>query len=130
MALGVEVVVDGGVDGQKPQKDMNAAAEAMRKVGVGGTVKNMGGTKRRSVCPPKPSITTLARDARGGPLCGRLRAGVLGPAPAALLRGRREPRFAERRFPPLTRLLAGFLDSDALHRHVTRVQNEFRPAPL
>lgn len=34
---------------QVPQKDMDKAAAAMRKVGVGGTVKNMGGTKRRSV---------------------------------------------------------------------------------
>jgi hypothetical protein len=34
---------------QVPQKDMDAAAAAMRKVGVPGTVKNMGGTKRRSV---------------------------------------------------------------------------------
>jgi hypothetical protein len=32
-----------------PQKDMQKAADAMRKVGVGGTVKNMGGTKKRSV---------------------------------------------------------------------------------
>ena len=34
---------------QVPQQDMGVAAEAMRKAGVGGTVKNMGGTKRRSV---------------------------------------------------------------------------------
>jgi hypothetical protein len=34
---------------QVPNKDMDKAAVAMRKVGVGGTVKNMGGTKRRSV---------------------------------------------------------------------------------
>ena len=34
---------------QVPQGDMNAAAEAMRKVGVHGTVKNMAGTKRRPV---------------------------------------------------------------------------------
>lgn len=34
---------------QVPQKDMQAAAKAMRKAGVGGTVKNMGGTKRRGV---------------------------------------------------------------------------------
>ena len=34
---------------QVPQKDMSAAAEAMREVGVKGSVKNMGGTKRRSV---------------------------------------------------------------------------------
>ncbi len=38
---------------QVPQKDMDAAAAAMRKVGAGGTVKNMGGTKHRSVRPPK-----------------------------------------------------------------------------
>lgn len=37
---------------QVPQKDMSKAVAAMRKVGVSGTVKNMGGTKRRSV--PKP----------------------------------------------------------------------------
>ena len=34
---------------QVPQKDMSAAADAMRRTGVGGTVKNMGGTKRQSV---------------------------------------------------------------------------------
>lgn len=34
---------------QVPQKDMEKAVKAMRSVGVGGTVKNMGGTKRRSV---------------------------------------------------------------------------------
>ncbi|HHD64861.1 MAG TPA: hypothetical protein ENK96_10995 [Desulfobulbaceae bacterium] len=34
---------------QVPQKDMAKAAKAMQNVGVGGTVKNMGGTKRRSV---------------------------------------------------------------------------------
>ena len=38
---------------QVPQKDMDIAAAAMRKGGVGGTVKNMGGTKRRSVRKPK-----------------------------------------------------------------------------
>ena len=38
---------------QVPQKDMDAAAQAMRKAGVAGTVKNMGATKRRSVRPPK-----------------------------------------------------------------------------
>ena len=36
---------------QVPQKDMDAAAKALRNVGIGGTVKNMGGTKRRSVRP-------------------------------------------------------------------------------
>ncbi len=34
-----------------PPKDMSKAAEAMRKAKVSGTVKNMGGTKRRSVKP-------------------------------------------------------------------------------
>jgi hypothetical protein len=34
---------------QVPEKDMGKAAEAMKEVGVRGTVKNMGGTKRRSV---------------------------------------------------------------------------------
>ncbi len=34
---------------QVPQKDMSKAADAMRQVGVGGTVKNMGGTKSRSI---------------------------------------------------------------------------------
>ena len=34
---------------QVPQQDMDAAAAAMRKVGVHGTVKNMAGTKRRPV---------------------------------------------------------------------------------
>ncbi len=38
---------------QVPQKDMDAAAQAMRKIGVGGTVKNMGSTQRRSVRPPE-----------------------------------------------------------------------------
>ena len=38
---------------QVPQKDMAAAADAMRRAGVGGTVKNMGGTKRQSVRPRK-----------------------------------------------------------------------------
>ncbi len=38
---------------QVPQKDMDPAAKAMRKVGIGGTVKNMGGTKSRSVPRPK-----------------------------------------------------------------------------
>ncbi len=37
---------------QVPQKDMPKAATAMRKVGIGGTVKNMGGTKRRSISKP------------------------------------------------------------------------------
>ena len=34
---------------QVPQKDMAKAAKAMRKIGAGGTVKNMSGTKRCSV---------------------------------------------------------------------------------
>ena len=34
---------------QVPQTDMSKAAEAMRRAGVGGTVKNMSGSKRRSV---------------------------------------------------------------------------------
>lgn len=34
---------------QVPQKDMSKAVEAMKKVGIGGTVKNIGNTKRRSV---------------------------------------------------------------------------------
>lgn len=34
---------------QVPQKDMDKAAQAMRDKGVRGTVRNMGGTKRRSV---------------------------------------------------------------------------------
>jgi len=34
---------------QVPQKDMSKAAKAMQKVGTKGTVKNMTGTKRRSV---------------------------------------------------------------------------------
>lgn len=38
---------------QVPQKDMNPAIKAMKKVGTGGTVKNMGNTKRRRVRPSK-----------------------------------------------------------------------------
>lgn len=34
---------------QVPQKDLDAATAAMRKIGVTGTVKNMGGTQQRSV---------------------------------------------------------------------------------
>jgi hypothetical protein len=34
---------------QVPQKDMKNAVKAMKAVGTKGTVKNMGGTKRRSV---------------------------------------------------------------------------------
>lgn len=38
---------------QVPQNDMSEAADAMRKVGVSGTVKNLGGTKTLSVRAPK-----------------------------------------------------------------------------
>ncbi len=38
---------------QVPQKDMDAAAQAMKKVGIGGTVRNLGGTKGLSVRKPK-----------------------------------------------------------------------------
>lgn len=38
---------------QVPQKDMDNAAAAMKKAGIGGTVKNMGGTNKRSVRKPK-----------------------------------------------------------------------------
>ena len=34
---------------QVPEKDMSKAADAMRKAGVSGTVKNMNGSKRRFV---------------------------------------------------------------------------------
>lgn len=34
---------------QVPQSDMDAAARAMRKVGISGTIKNMAGTKKRTV---------------------------------------------------------------------------------
>lgn len=34
---------------QVPNKDMDKATEAMRKEGVSGTVKNISGTKRRSI---------------------------------------------------------------------------------
>ena len=37
---------------QVPQKDMGNAVKAMRKAGIGGTVKNMGGSKRWHVRPP------------------------------------------------------------------------------
>ncbi len=37
---------------QVPQKDMGSAVKAMRKAGIGGSVKNMGGTKRWRVRPP------------------------------------------------------------------------------
>ncbi len=38
---------------QVPQPDMDAAAAAMRSTGVSGTVKNLSGTKRRSVSAKK-----------------------------------------------------------------------------
>ena len=38
---------------QVPHKDMAMATDAMRRARVGGTVKNMGGTKRQSIRPPK-----------------------------------------------------------------------------
>ena len=34
---------------QVPQKDMPKAVEAMKEVGIGGTVKNIGNTKKQSV---------------------------------------------------------------------------------
>lgn len=34
---------------QVPQKDMARAAEAMKKAGIKGSIKNMSGTKRKSV---------------------------------------------------------------------------------
>ena len=37
---------------QVPQKDMGKAVKAMRKAGTGGTVKNMGSSKRWRVRPP------------------------------------------------------------------------------
>ena len=37
---------------QVPQNDMGNAVKAMRKAGIGGTVKNMGGSKRWRVRPP------------------------------------------------------------------------------
>ena len=45
---------------QVPQKDMGKAAAAMRKVGIGGTVKNLSGTKRRSV-PKKRAQKTKTK---------------------------------------------------------------------
>ncbi len=38
---------------QVPQYDMGKAVKAMRKEGIGGTVTNMGGTKKWRVTPPK-----------------------------------------------------------------------------
>jgi len=37
---------------QVPQKDMGKAVKAMHKAGIGGTVRNMGGTKRSRVRRP------------------------------------------------------------------------------
>lgn len=34
---------------QVPQKDMPKAVEAMKRVGIGGSIKNMGGTKSKSL---------------------------------------------------------------------------------
>ena len=42
---------------QVPQKDMDKAAEAMKSVGVAGTVKNIGDTQRRSIRSRKSSGT-------------------------------------------------------------------------
>ncbi|RLA44814.1 MAG: hypothetical protein DRR42_20075 [Gammaproteobacteria bacterium] len=41
---------------QVPQTDMAKAADAMRKVGIGGTVKNMSGTKRQSISKPSKRL--------------------------------------------------------------------------
>ena len=38
---------------QVPQKDMGGAVKAMQRAGIGGTVKNMSGTKHWRVRPPK-----------------------------------------------------------------------------
>ena len=38
---------------QVPEKDMGSAVKAMRKAGIGGTIKNMGGTKHWRVRPPE-----------------------------------------------------------------------------
>ena len=38
---------------QVPQKDMGSAVRAMQRAGIGGTIKNMGGTKHWRVRPPK-----------------------------------------------------------------------------
>ena len=38
---------------QVPQKDMGSAVKAMRRAGITGTVKNMGGTRRWRVRRPK-----------------------------------------------------------------------------
>lgn len=48
---------------QVPEKDMKKAADAMREVGIGGTVKNMTGTKRKSVAARK-SVKTKGTGAR------------------------------------------------------------------
>jgi len=46
---------------QVPQTDMTKAADALRKAGIGGTVKNMSGTKRRSVSKPTKRQTPKRR---------------------------------------------------------------------
>ncbi len=38
---------------QVPQNDMDKAAQVLRNLNLGGTVKNMGGTKSRSVRPKR-----------------------------------------------------------------------------
>ena len=48
---------------QVPEKDMKKATDAMREVGVSGTVKNMGGTKRKSVAARK-SVKTKGTGSR------------------------------------------------------------------
>lgn len=40
---------------QVPQKDIPKAVQAMKKIGITGTVKNMANTKRRSVLRIKPN---------------------------------------------------------------------------
>jgi len=40
---------------QVPQKDMKKAVESMKTIGIGGTVKNMSGTRRISVPKKKKS---------------------------------------------------------------------------
>lgn len=50
---------------QVPQMDMKKAADAMRKAGIGGTVKNISGTKRRSVALRKASRLKRAYRTKG-----------------------------------------------------------------
>ena len=41
-----------------PQKDLPKAVDAMKKAGTGGTIKNLSGTRKRTVPkPPKPPRT-------------------------------------------------------------------------